>query len=559
MMLSPRRFWCVVCLGAVATGGMLIEPVKQFAKRHAIEYTFGGNVSAANFQWHRHQELLEVNELKATQNDDALQVAATAEVALVKLDMPTLLDKRFVSSKIKLQNVQIELASLTVKKPPTKIVDSWQNSLEKVMVGFQWENLRADCEALLKSDSVLNELDNRMRSWLLRSQQIMFHGDQLTRTIQTHTNPLRQQIEIRNQLAQLVQLRLEQDNLQKQFGNVNSILAIQLKEIQSLGDQDIAAIRTKCEAKAMSLRSLAAEQMVFEWAKQLITPQLQLSQSCATLFQSAARANPYDVNVRKQLTATPLLSLSDIVADGFLFDSIKRIPFSAKGEYSTVEKSDYRLGRSTDWEVQLDADRITTQLHIASGELDGAWDIKSTSGEGKADLADCEMMLTLEGSLSGRELSGKARMNLGMHRTFTKLPCTGNADLAVAETLSDPKTLDAALNEDWIEFTLSGSAFEPQVALVSTLPTEFTNTITESIQKRLETQRMDSESKLKIALSVKTEELSKQLELLVKSGQQTLSQQRDALTAMHRELEKSLQSNEGFEYARLPTKANSNH
>ncbi len=559
MMLSPRRFWCVVCLGAIAVGGMVFEPVQQFVKRSAIEYTFGGNVSAGNIQWHRHQELLEVNELKTIQIDDAVQVVATADVALVKLDMPTLVDKRFVGSRVKLQNVQIELTSLPIQKPIAKTANSWQQSLDEVLVGFQWENLRSDCEALLKSDSVLDELDNKMRGWLLRSQQIMFHGDQLTRAIQTHSNPLRQQNEIRTQIAQLGQLRLEQENLQKQFSSVNSILEAQLKDIHSLGDQEIATIRTRCEAKAASLKTLTAEQTVCEWANQLITPQLQLSQSCATLLQSDARPNPYDINVRKQSAGSPLLSLSGIVADGFILDATKRIPFSAKGEYSTVERVGYQLGRTTDWEVQLDTDTVTTQLHIASGDLDGVWNLKSTSEELKADAVDSAMMFKLEGLLSGRELSGTARMNLGMYHAFTKLSCKANADLAVAESLSNMKSANAALNDDWIEFSLSGTAFVPQVSLVSTLPAEFTNTITESIQKRLETQRIDSESKLKNAIGAKTEELSKQLAVLVKDGQQTLSQQRDALTAMHRQLEQSLQSNEGFEYARVPSKTNTNH
>ncbi len=559
MMLSPRRFWCVVCLGAVATGGMLIEPVRQFANRSAFNYIFGGNVSVANLQLHRHQELLEFNELTTTQFDDAVQVTATADVALVKLDMPTLLDRRFVSSRVKLQNVQIELTSSLVQKPIARSDRSWQKSLEEVTSAFRWENLREDCEAILKSDSVLNELDQRMRGWLLRSQQIMFHGDQLSRAVQAHSNPLRQQNEIRNQLAQLEQLRLEQDNLQKQFSGVNTLIANQLKEIESMGERDIAAIRTKCDASALSLRGLAAEQIVSEWGNQLITPQLQLSQAFATLLQSGTRSNPYDVNVRRQSTTTPILSISGIVADGFMSDSTKRFPFSAKGEYSTVQKVDYQLERSTDWEIQFDADQISTQLQLLSVASSSAWKIKSTTDERSADAIDSSKMLMLEASLSGRELAGKARMNLGMYRAFTKLSCAANADLAVPEPISGSTTAGVAPFEEWIEFALSGSAFAPHAALLSKLPAEFTNTITESVQSRIETQRTDIESKLKLALSAKTDELTAHLGLLVKSGQQTLAKQREELTSMHRQLEQSLQSTDGFEYARLPTKSNTNH
>jgi len=538
---------------------MLIEPVQQYAKQSTLEYTFGGKVSAANFQFHRHHELLEVNELKTTQFDDAVQVDATADVALIKLDMPTLLDQRFVSSKVKLQNVRIELTSLPIQKPSATAVIPWQKSLEEVIVAFQWENLRDDCEALLKSDSVLNELDNRMRVWLLRSQQIMFHGDQLTRAIQAYSNPLRHQSEIRNQLVQLEQLRMEQENLQEQFNGVNAILASQLKEIQSLGDHDTATFRTKCEIRATSLKNDTAKQIVSEWAKQLIMRQLQFSQSFATLLQSDTRTNPYDVNVRSQFARTPSLSLSGIVADGVLCDSAKQLPFSAKGEYSTVQKVDYQLGRRTDWEIQFDADQITTQLQIASAETESAWSIKSTSRECNLELVNSVKMLELEASLGGRQLSGKAKMNLEMYRAFTKLPCTVNADLVGAESSGGSTIAYAPLSEEWIEFSLSGSAFEPNVALASTLPAEFISMITNNIQTRLETQRMDSESKLKRALNAKVDELSKHLEFAAKSGQQTLAKQQEVLTSKHRELEQTLQSRDGFEYARLHTKSNTNH
>jgi autotransporter translocation and assembly factor TamB len=166
-------------------------------------------------------------------------------------------------------------------------------------------------------------------------------------------------------------------------------------------------------------------------------------------------------------------------------------------------------------------------------------------------------LLELDATIGKHRLSGKARMNLGMYRAFAKLPCTVNADLATTELSAD--TTIVATDADWIEFTLSGSASNAQYSLTSSLPAEFTNTITDKIHKQLELQRKESESKLKLALNLKIDELSKQLELLSRNGQETVAKQREALTKMHRELELNLQSREGVEYARLPLKPNTNH
>jgi hypothetical protein len=487
--------------------------------------------------------------------------------------MPTLIDKRFVSSRVKLQGVRIELTSLQVQKPTPTITKPWQQALAEVVSALHWENLRDDCEALLKSENILNELDERMRGWLLRSQQILVHADQLTQAIQAYSNPLRHQNEIRSQLAQIEQLRREQDNLHKQFTGVNALLASQLKEVQALGERDIAAIRTRCGTRATSLQNLAAEQIVSEWAKQLVFRQLRLSLSIATLLQVNNRSNPFNVNVRSDDPRLPLISLSGIEADGLLSDSLKSLPFTAKGEYSAVHKAGYQLARKSDWTIQFDADHIATLLNLASVEEDSSWHVNSRSSESNSNLEstsgtllgdvqnantfDGATMLELDASISGRRLRGKARMNLGMYRAFAKIPCTGNADLSATELTND--STPAEINEPWIEFNLSGSAHEPLITLDSRLPSEFIDTVTDRIRKRLETQCVDSESKHKLALDTKIAELSQRLELVARNGQQTVAKQREALTAMHRELEQNLQSREGIEYARLPGKPNSNH
>ena len=571
MTASSRRYWCGLCLCAVLACAMLLEPVQRIVKRTAIEYAFGGRVSITDVHLHQSQELLEFNNLHSSQFDEATSVNVTVDRGLVKFNMPALVDKRFVSSRVKLQGVQIELAALRLAKPTLMAVNPWQAAFEEVMVAFQWDHLREDCQALLKADNVLTELDQRMRGWLLRSQQIMFHSDQLTRAIQAHSNPLRHQTEIRNQLAQLEQLRLEQANLQKQFSSVNAILASQLKEIQSTGEKDIAVMRAKRDGQATSLGALAAEQLVSEWAKQLLSRQLQLSQAVATLLQPDSRSNPYNVDVRSDVAGSSLISLSGIEVDGFLSDSWRRFPFTATGQYATRPKVGYQLGRSTAWSIHFQADSFTNQLELDSVNTDASWKVKSSAcasipnvaspsdlsvvGAQSTDPAEAAVF-ELAAAISEHRLSGKARMNLGKYHALIRLPCASNADMAATELTAGSAT--AALNDHWIQFTLTGSLCEAQLKLDSQLPAEFSNAMGNSMLKRLETHCSESESKFRVTLNAKVEELSKRIGLVAQKGQQTVAKQCEALTAMQQELDQFLQFREGFEYARLPTKTGEN-
>ena len=571
MTASSRRYWCGLCLCAVLACAMLIEPVQRIIKRTAIEYAFGGHVSVANVHVHQSQELLEFNQLQSAQFDEATSVNVTVDRGLVKFDMPALVDKRFVSSRVKLQGVKIELAALPLTKPTLTAVNPWQAAFEEVMVAFQWDHLREDCQALLKADNVLTELDQRMRGWLLRSQQIMFHSDQLTRAIQAHSNPLRHQTEIRNQLTQLEQLRLEQANLQNQFSSVNAILASQLKEIQSTGEKDIAVMRAKCDGQAASLGALAAEQLVSEWTKQLLSRQLQLSQAVATLLPADSPANPYNVDVRSEKAGSSLISLSGIEVDGFLSDSLQRFPFTATGQYATRPKVGYHLGRSSAWSILFQADSFANQLELESVNTDDSWKVKSrvcecnpnSSSPSDFSLVGAHRTIPTEAAvfelaaaISEHRLSGKARMNLGKYRAFIRLPCASNADMAATELTAVSAT--AALNDHWIEFTLTGSLCEAQLKLDSDLPAEFSNVMGNSMLKRLETHCSESESKFRVTLNAKVEELSKRIGLVAQNGQQTVVKQSEALRAMHQELDQFLQFRDGFEYARLPTKTGEN-
>jgi hypothetical protein len=578
-MLSSRRGWCGLAICVLLGAVMLIEPLHQFVLRWAISHASGNIVTTARVQFHRQREVLEIEELSASQTDEICQVQVRAQRAFIKLDMPSLLDQRVNSPKVKLQGVRIELASLERSGasanglPTTPVTETWQSVLDGLLTALQWESVREGLESLVAADEALDGLDSKMKGWLLRSQQIMFHADQLTQSIQSFSNPLRHVQEIRSQLNQLEQLRIEQENLHKHFAGINDALTEHLQVLSATSERDVAALRANSDRGVAHLRAQAAEQMVQEWSKQLLTQQLMLGQAVAVLFQDPPQNCPYNVDVRDISRGNLPIAISGIEAEGVLVDTLRDVPFAALGEFALKPRSDNRFAPRAAWRIQCQAESLATRFDIESETEGGGWRLQSTSTAcaqapaSPSDMVRASMatstvpeapeMFTLDASICNSQVRGQAKMNLAFAEAFAKLPCASNADLeplATATTDASTPVDPTAATSPWIEFRLSGCATQPQVTLDSELPSHFIESITDRIHRRLQNHQIASEEQLAAAIASKTDELKSRVETGAKQGLQTVAKQQEILADMHLRLEQTLQARESYEYARLPTK-----
>ncbi len=580
MRLTSRRLWCALLLLACLLAATLTDPIARRAKQLAVRYAFDGQIAVSNVYLHRKQEMLEIDDLSSVHVADDAQVNVSSKCTLIKLDMSNLLDKRLISSKAKMHGLRIELTSL-----PTATVDagtppqSLQTAIDDLIVNFQWDAIKADCEALLTADDLLKELDAKVRGWLMRSQQIMFHADQLTSSIQNFTNPLRDMTDLRTQLKQVEQLRSEQDSLQKQFNSLAIILPDLSQEIQAASVRDVTSLRAKSNRQTDALRSQLAEQMVHLWTSHLLNRQRKLTQSLAIVFNNAPSGNPFNVDVRDLAISPSVIRMSGIEADGVFVEPNHSVAFIATGELALSQQVNFQLVPQTSWSIQYQESNVGTDLNLASLPENGAWKIRaaahaceletmspsdrrttSTSlSNAMAKMQEQAKLFTVDAMLSNLELSGTAKLNVLELDALKKLPCACNADFASTKFANGLANTSNDLDvEQWIEFELSGSLLNPRVTLTSELPRELINGLTEEIQRQMETQRTACETQLAVEVESKLSELKASLERSVQQAQQTVSKQQETLSDMHSKLEQSLQSRENYEYARRPTPGTSN-
>ncbi len=573
MRLSSRRIWCALLFLLLLIGGMLIDPVARAAKQFAVKSAFGSHVSIEDVTFHRKQELLEIQNVASEHVSDASHVSVSAQRALVKFDTPNLVDKRFVGTKGKLQGVRVELATLTASPPIAKTKSTFDKTFDALLATLDWDAWKSDCDALLTADDVLQELDTKMRGWLMRSQQIMFHADQLTQSVQSYSNPLRHLNTIRGQLNQIEQLRVEQTKLQQQFKSMNDTLLQQVSVIQAASDRDVAALRAKANRTSESLRAELAEQLVLEWTRELLDHQSKFTHSMMVVFDSRG-ANPLNLNVRDTSRNSSLFDLSNIEVDGEFICNHESVSFGALGEYRWLQQPDYRVVPQTKWTVQLREANVGLQIEIASTEDSESWQMLGAAFEPRpsdmspsnrssvtevADMLDQTELgdanfFEVSATITGSTMHGAAKLDVSQIDVLKKLPCAGNADLVAWNNSNSEDLLNSAIESgsQWIAFELAGTPMEPQLAMKNELSKVFVDALTESIQRRVEQQRSESEAKLIAAVADKIDVIKLDIQGLMEKGQQTVSQQQAALADMQSQLELNLQSRDGYEYARRP-------
>ena len=584
MRLSSRRIWCALLLLLVLISCMLVDPIARGAKQLAVRCIYGGTISVDDYTFHRKQELLEIDSLNSAHVSGLLQVNLATDRALIKIETPDLVDKRLISPKSKLEGVRLELVSFepapNAANAPT-VTGNFRDSVNAVLTTLRWDVLRADCEALLTADDVLKELDSKLRSWMLRSQQIMFHADQLTTSVETFSNPLRHAAEIRNRMKQLEQLRSEQTTLQQQFQGLNETVAQQVSLIQSANKRDIDSLRAKTQRESDTLRNAAAEQLVRQWTLELLDAQCKLAQSMSIVFEASSGHNPLNVNVRDSAKQSSLVSMQNIETNGtFVYDN-KDIGFSGLGEYQLMQKPSFAIEPQTAWTLNFRDQSTATQVMLNSQAYSNEWtmlgsvcesarddqspshrdlntDSESSLIVGSTDTA--ERIFEINAKLSGSNLAGIAKLNASKLDVLKQLPCACNADLKAIGSTQESVTVGSAFDSDeqWIEMALSGTAIAPQIELKESLPKALVDALTERIQSQLEQQRIDSESKLAAELESKVTSLKSTVDALVEQGLQNVVKQQATLADMQSQLEQNLQSRESYEYARRPTLPTSN-
>ncbi len=580
MRLRSRRVWCGLAGCLLIVVSVVVPPIRQQVVQCALRYSTGADIGFSQIKLYPRAQVLEVQNLRATVHNDRHQLGMNVEQAMLRIALPQVLAKQFVAPKVKLTNVDIRVSevlaasSTAAVTPPTA---TWQSKLDTLLDGMQWDKLRQECDSLLAADDILKELDSKMQRWLVRSQQILLHATQLTQSIQAFPNPLRHTLEIRRQLQLLEDLAREQAELDKQLAGVETDLSEQLATLPSSCAQDMSRIKTKSAYQLTSLRTEAAKSLAEAWATELWRDQAALAQATCLLLQPPVNESPFDVDVRRLARDAALVSLPHISVDGKLTHGTRQTAFRAKGDLRIGQSSDFHPLRASTWDIEFQRHGALTSMAMELRSADATWRLNSSCRALTVDhpvLGDpaensklehatkrAADIFTVEADFATDELRGSAKLNvesIGSQGDATEGELEGTQwiSMPLADTLSLADNLSRADNlpaaTEWITFELSGDWENWNLKLASPLPTAFVERQAHSAAQQLDRHRVEIEEQLDLQLALRCQQVQLKVKEKMLLAQQTLTQHRESLAGMRSELENTLQTREGYEYARAP-------
>ncbi len=486
MMISGRRRWLGLTVGLGLTAACIFEPCRNRLIQSIASPIMGESIQFDSLAYHRKANLIEIKHLVMSDNSPFKTVQMVAGRAAAKMDGPMLLEKRFHLAKVRLDDCYLQVnhpASVTGDTMDGSIgqpghVPKWQSELDGVLTKATWDAMQADCDAFPLADSLERDLDSKVRSWLVRSQQILLHAGQLADNVQSTTNPLRNANEIRQHLKMLEDLDAEQAALEKQLLSMDSQVAKKLIEIRDISAKDLASFRNRTEQRCKSLSNSFAKAVIQQWSEWLANRHLSFLDAADSLIRlPQTMKHPFTMDVRGSEASTPVVYMPEVMVQGRLMDSGNESVFQAKGAYEQTQGMDYLPHAKTSWSIQSRQENMVTDLKLTSGITSRKWSLISqsdyTDGSMSPDSMRTEIDFTGDDGVFQLEVdslegftSGYGKINLMALDKFASLDCPINQQLVgcTLEAVRNKSSVDASgeqvmekavspdvMNREWTE------------------------------------------------------------------------------------------------------------
>ncbi len=606
MMISGRRRWLGITVGLGLTAACMFEPCRNRLIQSIATPIVGESIQFDSLAYHRKGNLIEIKHLVMSDSSPFKTVQMVAGRAAAKMDGPMLLEKRFHLAKVRLDDCYLQVNH----RVPVVADDTdggegqqahfpkWKSELDGVITKASWDAMQADCDAFPLADSLERDLDSKVRSWLVRSQQILLHAGQLADNVQSTTNPLRNANEIRQHLKMLEDLDAEQAALEKQLLTMDSLVAKKLTEIRDTSAQDLDAFRSRTEQRCKSLSDSFAQAVVQQWSQRLANRHLSFLDAAESLIRLPQTIkHPFTMDVRGSDASTPVVYMPEVTLQGRLMDSGSESVFQAKGVYEQTQGMDFLPHARTNWSIQTHHENMVTDLKLASGITSRKWSLISqsnyiggakapdsqrteievtgddglfqlevdsldgfTSGHGKINLMaldkfvamDCPINQELVGSALDaaweKKNSGDASVEQAMEQAA--LPNLTNRELAEAET--DPSGVPQAemSKASWVAFAVTVQGGETSLNLQGDIPDAVVAAIAQSLIERIELRRQQTEATYSERLDTRCGDFEVKLTGVVTEGRQTMARHRELLADVRGKLHKRIETDSSFEYAR---------
>lgn len=542
--MSARRAWwtVVLCLALLAVA--LIKPLRAIPERWCFAMLVGDQATVSSLSLHSKLDVLELRDLHVKLARDTNSLTLDAPQVFAKFDRTELLDKRLHVYRLRMKDTTLQLKE-NVSLVPWQPKTPWQQELRQLSTTLGWAVFQQQSDALLATTTLSQTWDDRVRRWMMRSQQIVVHAKQITSEISQFTNPLRHADEIRRQLTLLEQLASEQTEIQNQIKSAPSALQTDIERLKPLRDSDLAGFTASLDRRCDSLNDSLVQQQVERQLHELWAAHAPLATVSTMLITSQDRyQSPYNQNIRELKHTTPFVGVDEVAIEG-MFEATEKYPFKATGQMGLMNNSahQYRVLSSIDFQ-------FGNAQHVTAISVD-RHDAESNSLDVTSKLVRRPTSAIVGESGIPYTILSDDEFDSSQPILEVKVACeaqhiTGTCKLHPAGYASDTANLPS------LEYQVEGAWYAPRFSLMSTLPTDFDAGAKAAIENEASALSTNVSGSFDAELERRASQLKSHVVDQLETGLVSVQEQGKVVSNLRDELQRVLAEHEGLEWARLP-------
>lgn len=225
----------------------LLKPTRGWIDQ-AIVSRFDPNLSVQSLRWHTRPLVAELQHVDWQPQQTKHGLSATAERVWFAIDAESLLDARYVAPKVVLQNARF---SVDIQPShPDPLLRSWQKAMSSKFDELDWQDIPNRFEQQLGGSGEGENWQERLATWVTRSNAMAARADTQQRAALSIDNPLRVESEQERVLAELDTLASEHAELQKQFELLLQLLQAKAKQVDDQVSRELSAVAGIIDAQS---------------------------------------------------------------------------------------------------------------------------------------------------------------------------------------------------------------------------------------------------------------------------------------------------------------------
>lgn len=552
MLISRRRIYWASVLTLLCVVCVLVRPMRSWIDRAIVAATTQGAATVDQLHLHIGDSVVEAKGLSIHRHEDRRKFGMVAAKTWIAIDGVGMVDRRLNAPTVMIEDAVVYLADDDTALAASPPAEAWQTQLARRLSSITWDQLKEHFTSLLAADDLAPSLDGRIETWLQASDEILRRLREIESDTFDRDNPLRYENDVQERLAQIEQLRLEQEKLVKHFEFARSTLEAEVKLLEE------QALEKADDFEKQAFAAAAIEADMQGMANEILTSSghaawNRFADYCEVASRMAEiklqqQTPPWNKNIRRQ--HAPLVDLPSIKVAGHFERGLAEVPFSVQGSYSSIDgvtldhtSWDYTFfeqTRTIQLDLCMDCPNTQSLTLLATQEQNVVGRFLSKTGDSSG-----QTVLDGDISVSNGELSGQVKV---YRQALATGPIAGGRNLAKVGDRQMQILAKAMRQHDedaYIVYDVSGTWRSP--LLEPTQPAELwlIDQIRESIRPNLQQAVADATLRLNNEVRSRLARLKHTAQLAASGSTSITEQHRNPLFAARKRLQASLDENNG--------------